>query len=217
MEELKIKIDMFSKRTTTNKNYKTKSLLCVLMPRVFTTASHFKQCAWSFSHWGTDLYPQRWHCTRARSSAVPAFSLEPFRVAGVSRVSALEILGGSSSLVSDLTNNPAAAARGGLVGLTLLVVRGEGRGVPELDADVETSEDLRLSSLSNFIPFSPRPHLVHLANLNIHLPPISQSAAPPGLGNTPTPLANCPSGIWQKLHLPYFQWCTPSGALPQLP
>ena len=121
----------------------------------------------------------------------------------------------SSDMVSP-TNSPAAAARGGEEGLTTGDLEAAICGWVTEEA-VEASEGLRLSSFSTFMPDSPRPHLVHFANLNIHFPPISQSAAPPGFGNTPGPLANFPSACWQKLHLPYFQWCTPSGALEQLP
>eukprot|EP00438_Fugacium_kawagutii_P031269 Skav218641 [mRNA] locus=scaffold365:339037:339342:+ [translate_table: standard] len=100
----------------------------------------------------------------------------------------------SSSDLESFTSRPAAAARGGLEGRTAgdLEAALRGPSARELEA-VETSEGLRLSP--PFMPDSPRPHLVHLANLNMHLPPISQSAAPPGLGSTPGPLANFPSAI----------------------
>mmetsp|Transcript_113523 Transcript_113523/g.212690 ORF Transcript_113523/g.212690 Transcript_113523/m.212690 type:complete len:246 (-) Transcript_113523:148-885(-) len=60
-------------------------------------------------------------------------------------------------------------------------------------------------------PASPRPHLVHCANLNIHLPPREQSSLPPGFCTAPGSDNNRPSGCWQCEHLPYFQWCIPLG------
>jgi hypothetical protein len=187
---------------------------CLLLG-VFKIASHFKQCALSLSHWGTDLYPQTWHVMRVRSS-VP-----PFEVLRVSPLddfpdsesfdSLENFLVTSSSDFVSFMSKPAAAAKGGLCARGWMGwvtwVRGDLEAFVPLEA-VEASEILRTSSLSP-LASSPRPHLVHFANLNMHLPPFWHSPTPPGFCIPPGPFANFPTACGQNMPEPDFQGCTP--------
>mmetsp|Transcript_54797 Transcript_54797/g.158560 ORF Transcript_54797/g.158560 Transcript_54797/m.158560 type:complete len:286 (-) Transcript_54797:153-1010(-) len=62
-----------------------------------------------------------------------------------------------------------------------------------------------------------RPHLLHFANLKMHLPPLSQAPTLPGLATTPEPFSVWPSGAPQWAHLPKRQMCAPLGDLAQVP